>query len=221
MKITKAKVKNRSLDIDYTDKKSIMNPEGEVLESSRDVNVKCSDLCHDSLLATFDLLKTHGVMIADVRESLEVENAIRQGIPINEIDPENLKTISITGFVVSGSEEDGSEGAMIIFQKKNGTRILNITTPLVKFEDPDYPYCSEFREVVESCIEEVEQYMEGKVAVKQLEMNFDEDFGGEAKIKEPKEPKKRGRKAKVEAFSNKEVEVTFSDHPTIEAQEVA
>ena len=214
MKITKAKVKNRSLDIDYTDKKSIMNPEGEVLESSRDVNVKCSDLCHDSLLATFDLLKTHGVMIADVRESLEVENAIRQGIPINEIDPENLKTISITGFVVSGSEEDGSEGAMIIFQKKNGTRILNITTPLVKFEDPDYPYCSEFREVVESCIEEVEQYMEGKVAVKQLEMNFDEDFGGEAKIKEPKEPKKRGRKPKTEAF-------TGDEEPIAEHQEVA
>ena len=44
MKITKAKVKNRSLDIEYDEKKMLMNPEGEMVESSRDVAVKCQDI---------------------------------------------------------------------------------------------------------------------------------------------------------------------------------
>ena len=121
MRITKAKLKNRSLDIEYTEKKPFLNPEGEMIESSRDIAMKCGDICHDSLIAAFDRLKSHAVLIADVREALVVEMAIQGGKHVNEIDTEDLKSISITGFVRSGDSDDGSEGAMIILQKKTGT----------------------------------------------------------------------------------------------------
>ena len=222
MRITKAKLKNRSLDVEYAEKKTVMTPENEMVESSRDVAVKCYDVCHDSLVETFDRLKTHAVLIADVREAIKVENAIQMGISLDAFDLEELKTIFITGFVIVGSEEDGSEGVMIICQKKTGTRVLNITTPTVKFEDPDYAYCSELQSVVNDCIMEVEEYMAGKVAVKQLEMNFDEGFDEGVTVKEEKEPKKRGRKAKIEAFSGDDMTISVSDSPTItEHQEVA
>lgn len=201
--------------MEYTDKKSAMNSEGELAESTRDVSIKCYDVCHDSLIEAFDRLKTHAVLIADVREAIKVELALETGCSLAEFDLEDLKTISITGFVIVGNEDDGSEGVMIILQKKTGTRVLNITTPTVKFEDPDYLHCINLQEVVSNCIFEVEEYMDGKVAVKQLEMNFDEGFDGEPAIKEPKA--KKSRKAKIEGFTAE----TSEDGTIILHQEVA
>ena len=177
MRITKAKIKNRSLDVEYNEKKVFIGPEGgDPIESSRDLAVKCYDICHDSLVEAFDQLKCHAVLIADLRDAIKVENAIAAGMSLYEFDLEQLSTLQFTGFVVTGSSEDGSEAAMIIFQKKTGTRTLNITTPAVKFEDEDYAFSHEFAGVVINCIAEVEAYLDGKVAVKQLEMNFDEGF---------------------------------------------
>ena len=207
MKITKAKVKNRSLEIEYKESRSFVNQDGEMIQSDRDIVSKCYDICHDSLIAAFDRFKPHAALIADVREALKVELSIQYGHYIYDYNPEDLKALSITGFVITGSEEDGSEAVMIILTKKTGTRILNIITPAVKFEDTDYAYCSELRDVAYSCIEEVEQYMDGKVAVKQLEMDFDEDFSSDVSAKEAK---KRGRKSKVEGFSGE-----ISDDGTI------
>lgn len=215
MKITKASVKNRSLVVEFTEKKTFINTEGEPIESVRDCKDTCQDICHDSLIEAFDRLKTHAVLIADVREAIKVENAIASGVSLENFDLEELKTISITGFVVVGNEDDGSEGAMIICQKKTGMRILNITTPTVKFDDPEYFYGSEFRNVIEGCVYEVEEYMAGKVAVKQLEMNFDEGFDGEPEVK-GKKPKKSKKKI-LEAFDN--MDVTFTNIPeNVEAE---
>ena len=201
MRITKAKIKNRSLDVEYNEKRTFIGPEGgDPIESSRDLAAKCYDVCHDDLVAAFDQLKPHAVLIADLRDAIKVENAIAEGMSLYEFDLEQLSTIQITGIVVTGSSEDGSEAAMIIFQKKTGTRTLNITTPAVKFEDEDYAFCQEFAGVVINCIAEVEAYLDGKVAVKQLEMNFDEGFNAEG-VAVSQEPKKRGRKAKIEGFT--------------------
>ena len=201
MRITKAKIKNRSLEVEYNEKRHFIGPEGgDPIESSRDLSAKCYDVCHDDLVSAFDQLKPHAVMIADLRDAIKVENAIASGLSLFEFDLEELSSIQITGFVVTGSDEDGSEAAMIIFQKKTGTRTLNITTPAVKFEDEDYAFSSEFAGVVINCIAEVEAYLNGKVAVKQLEMNFDEGFNAED-VAVSQEPKKRGRKAKIEGFS--------------------
>lgn len=220
MKITKAKVKNRSLEVEYSEKKSVMNSEGELVESTRDVSIKCYDICHDSLIEAFDMLKVHAVMIADVREAIKVEKVMEMGVLLSDFDLEELKNISITGFVVVGNEDDGSEGAMIIFQKKTGTRVLNITTPTVKFEDPDYAFGGELQEVIGGCIFEVEEYLDGKVAVKQLEMNFDEGFDGEVSVKS--ETKKKGRKPKnlTEAFGLDPEKVTVSSYSDVEHEEI-
>ena len=219
MRITKASVKNRSLVVEYTDKKSLMNPDGEVMESVRDVNAKCQDICHDSLIEAFDRLKVHAVLIADVRDAIKVENAFALGTPLAEFNLEELKNIAIIGFVVVGNEDDGSEGVMIIFQKITGTRVLNITTPTVKFEDPDYAYGSDLQQVVSNCIFEVEEYLDGKVAVKQLEMNFDEGFdadGSPQLVKEPK-AKKSKKKNLAEAFGldPEDVVITISEHQEV------
>jgi hypothetical protein len=42
------------------------------------------------------------------------------------------------------------------------------------FEDEDYNYGSELAIEIENCIYEVEEYLNGKYAVKQLEMDFDQ-----------------------------------------------
>ena len=215
MRITKASVKNRSLVVEYTDKKSLMNPDGEVMESVRDVNAKCQDICHDSLIEAFDRLKVHAVLIADVREAIKVENAFATGTALAEFNLEELKNISIIGFVIVGNEDDGSEGVMIICQKQTGTRILNITTPTVKFEDPDYAYGSDLQQVVGNCIFEVEEYLDGKVAVKQLEMNFDEGFDGAPAIKEPKVKKSRKNKAEAFGLDPEDVVITISEHQEV------
>jgi len=214
MRITKAKIKNRSLDIEYTEKKTLINPDGNMLESTRDLAAKCYDVCHDSLMEAFDRLKPHAALIADVREALKVEGCLSQGISFDQMDLEELKTLQITGFVIVGNEDDGSEGVMIILQKTTGSRVLNITTPTVKFEDADYAYCFELQEVVSDCISEVEEYMDGKVAIKQLEMQFDEGFESESNV--TKEPKKKGRKAKVEAFEgDQESELPITEHQDV------
>jgi len=193
--------------VEFTEKKTFINTEGEPIESVRDCKYSCYDVCHDSLIEAFDKLKTHAVLIADVREAIKVENAIASGVYLEAFNLEELKNITITGFVVVGNEDDGSEGAMIICQKKTGMRILNITTPTVKFDDPEYSFGSEFRGVIENCIYEVEEYMDGKVAVKQLEMNFDEGFNGEPAVKKSKKSKKK----LLEAFDD--IDVTFSNIP--------
>ena len=209
MKITKAKLKNRSLEVEYKETRSFVNSDGEMVQSERDITSKCYDICHDSLIEAFDRLKPHAALIADVREAIKVELSIQSGQIINAFDREDLKTLTISGFVITGSEDDGSEAIMIIFTKKTGARVLNIITPAVKFEDADYDYCGELKEVAENCIEEVEEYLNGKVAVKQLEMDFDEGFAEDNIIKQPK---KRGRKSKIEVFSAEEIE-DISDTP--------
>ncbi len=212
MKITKAKIKNRSLDVEYNEKKTLINQEGKPVESSRDVAAKYYDICHDSLINAFDQLKPHAVLIADLRDAIKVEDQLANGLSFYELDLEVLKNISISGIVITGSDEDGSEAAMIIFQKKTGNRTLNITTPAVKFDDEEYGFSHEFSEVIQNCVEEVEAYMGGKVAVKQLEMNFDEGFEQESTIAdEPK--KKKTRKMKLGGV---DVEVS-----SVEQQEVA
>lgn len=217
MKIKKAKLKNRSLEIEYNETKTFINPEGEPIESKRELSAKCYDICHDSLVAAFDRLRVHVALIADLRESFKVEEAFGTGVHISAFDPEELKNIQITGFVVVGNSDDGSEGAMIICQKMTGTGVLNITTPTVKFEDPDYAYGSELGEAIDNCIYEVQEYMDGKVAVKQLDINFAEGFDAEVSIDGVSvTSKKKGKKKKIEAFSPDEY-----IEPVTEHQEVA
>jgi hypothetical protein len=208
MIIKKAKLKNRSLEVEYAEKKTFITPEaGDPVESSRDITSKCFDVCHDSLVAAFDQLKPHAVLIADLRDAVKVENAIAQGISLYEYDLEELSSVTISGFVVTGSEDDGSEAVMIIFQKKTASRTISITTPPVKFDDPEYVHCFELASVVQECISEVTDYLNGKVAVKQLEMNFDEGFNTDdiAVI----EPKKRSKKVKFLAG----IDVESVSHP--------
>jgi hypothetical protein len=204
MKIKKAKLKNRSLEIEFKETKGFINAEGEAIESTREVSLKSYDLCTDDLINAFNKLKPHAALIADIRDAITVERLLTDS-HINEIDLEQLKDIDITGFVVCGSDEDGSAGAMIIFSKTTGNRTIYINTPIVKFEDGDsYFYCNQLSNVIDECVAEVEEYLNGKVAVKQLEMQFDEGFDAEVTISgaEPK-PKKRGRKAKAfEGFNS-------------------
>ena len=223
MKVTKAKVKDRSLTIGYAESGSLVNAEGEIIESERELTAKCKDLCHQDLLNAFERLIPHAILIADVREAIVIDSHIEQGAKIDNLDLKEFENIEITGFVISGSEDNGSEAAMIVFRKTTGNRVIDITTPAVKFQDNiEYAFAYEFSDVISDCVSEVEQYLNGKVAIKQLELNFDE-FDGESKVKEPKEPKKRGRKAKAEAFGldPEKYDVTVSQESTTEHQEVA
>lgn len=214
MNITKAKIKNRCLEVEYSEKNTFINPEGETINTEREYVAKCNDVCHDSLIAAFGRLKPHAVLIADLRQALFVEEAVMMAGSINDIELSELKNIEVNGFVVVGSNDDDSRGAMIMFFNKRNSRTVVINTPVVRFSDPDYDYCTELEMAISDCINEVEDYLNGKVAVRQTEMNFDEGFADDAQVVEqqpvqaeetPK--KKHGRKMKI---SGVDVEVILT-----------
>ena len=100
MKITKAKLKNRSLDIEYDETTTFINSEGEAIESTREHAVKCNEICHDSLIYAFDRLRPHAALIADLREAIKVENAILKTVQVLHGHRVELKRVQLRLHVI-------------------------------------------------------------------------------------------------------------------------
>ncbi|MDP3452278.1 MAG: hypothetical protein Q8R90_04925 [Bacteroidales bacterium] len=165
-KIRKAKLKSRSLEVELNE--TIETEGGPV---TNEIIMKCAGLAHDDLKKAFDRLTLHMVMICDLRkselisvETFESDEALKQ-----------FEDYSVTGFSIGGEEEH--EGLVIFGSRKFPSgKVLNITTPFTKFSDDNDPYVfeAELYNDIQACLYEVEQYLEGKFAIKQLELPFDE-----------------------------------------------
>lgn len=184
IKIKKAKVKNRSLEIE-------MN-ETVLLESgtnvTNEVTKKCAALAHDELIAAFENLRKHMIKICDFKKS---ELITRDNI--ENFDTSILDEYSVYGFSVGGNED--SEGVTLIGCRKfDSGKVLNIVTPFTPYSSDDYEFGNTLASDIEACIYQVEEYLNGKCAVKQLEIPFED---GEVATFEVK-PEKAGRKKKKE-----------------------
>lgn len=156
--ITKATIKQDRLIVTYEENSG---------SDTNTVTKDCGAIIHADLMAAFNRLKVHVVVLCE-----QPEGSFVNYDNISDFDMERVSNYLISGFTKSGS--DDQEGVCIIGQKllKSG-KALNITTPFTKYED-DYPYTSELGEDVASCIYEVEQYLfHGKCGVKQEKINFD------------------------------------------------
>lgn len=140
-------------------------------------------LVHNDLRDAFQKLAKHVAMLADTSESVNIKNMIDNGESFSEIDIAVTDDIKVTGIVLTGDTEP--EGIMIIAQKRIGPKVMNILTPLLKFDEEQfYRYMEDLQVDIDGIEYEANLYVfEGKYAEKQLEMDFDNpdgsDEGGE------------------------------------------
>lgn len=164
-KIRKAKLKLSSLEVELTE---THDTDGGPV--TNEITMKCAGLVHDDLKKAFSKLPLHLIKICDLRKAELINAETFDMTDLSEFDD-----YTVTGFSIGG--EDEHEGAVIIGSRKFPSgKVLNITTPFTKFSDENHPYEheDELYNDIQACIYEVELYLEGKYAIKQLELPFDE-----------------------------------------------
>jgi len=169
--IKKAKIKDMTLTVEMEE---IIYPEN-ASPITNDVTKKSDQLIHEDLRAAFDKLIPHLVHICEQKEAGVAELKFsRENL---ELEPEELAEqallpYSVTGFVIGGSNEH--LGVTLIGSKSVDCGTLNLISPFTKYEG-EYKYGMELSIAIEACVYEVEQYLfEGKCAVKQMELPFDD-----------------------------------------------
>ena len=116
---------------------------------------------HDDLKKAFEKLNPHLGLLAEMIKT-KVDN-------LEDLSPEIHRDFSVTGFTDSG------DGVVLTGTKMlSRGKVLNITTPIERWEDSDYQYISELAEAIEACKYEAEEYLNGKMAPpQQQEMEFE------------------------------------------------
>lgn len=156
--IKKATIKNDRCNVSFKE---------STLTGINGVDKDCDGIIHQDLLAAFNRLKVHLVMLCEQPEANLVTHAT-----ITEFDITQLSNYVITGYVVGGTDEH--EGVTIIGQKllKSG-KILNLIAPFTKYED-EYDFSSELGQDVQMVDYEVKEYLFGdKFGIKQESIDFD------------------------------------------------
>ena len=181
--IKKAKLKSRSLEVELDEKVEV----GEATVTNEVVK-KCAALVSDDLIAAFDNLKKHMVKICDFKKS---ELITRENI--EDYACLDLPEYSITGFSIGGNDEH--EGVTLIGSRKfDSGKVLNIVTPFTKYDIDEYEFAMELASDIQRCVYEVEEYLNGKCAAKQMELAFDEedksDSGSEVILEKTAKPRK-------------------------------
>lgn len=121
--------------------------------SARNIVLKCDQLAHDDLVATFDKLKVHMVKICDLYEGRDI-------FP-ETFDAENdLKKFKVTSFSIGGN--DDNTGVTLTGQKRfDSGKVLNLNTPFTQYYDEVDPYefASELSLAIQGCVYEAEEYL--------------------------------------------------------------
>lgn len=173
MSITIKKVKltkSRTLEVTLSEEVTVNG-----MPVTNEVVKKCEYLAHQDLIDALTQLAPHMVNICELMTPSE--------------------ELRITGFSISENSEGG--GVTIVASKTltNG-KVLNLVSPFTDFFSEDYSLSEELQIDMNDCVREVELYInEGKSAIRQASINFDEDDeAADVQISTGNEPKKRGRK---------------------------
>lgn len=174
-RITKVKLKGRSMYVEYD----------ETINSETD-NIKrdCSGLVHQDLMNAMNGLIPHLALITDMREAADLEAYFKKGGTFdmdNMPDDLNHKMLKmhVSGFTIGGDGD--SEGIVLIGSKHIGIKVLNLTTPLMQWEEAEqYKFLNQLQTTMDHILREVKMFLfEGKRAMKQLDMDFDSEAGQE------------------------------------------
>ena len=188
-KIKSAKLaKGRTLEVNYV--KVVRVDAGNV---ENKISEKCEYLAHNDLIEAFKKLDAH--LIAVCEES---------GLPDD---------FKVGGFTIC----DGNDGDGVVLsgnRKLSTGKNLNLTSPMVEYYGDDYIEGQELQVDVQLCIEEIQLYLDGKCAIKQVEIDFNQEDENTAPIiADGTEPKRKGRKKKLQ------VEVFVDGGGTSDSQE--
>ncbi len=165
--IKKAKIKGMTLEVEMEE---IIFPEN-ASPITNDVTKKSDQLIHEDLRGAFDKLRPHLISICEQKGATEIDK-----YGLDDLNNSFCEPYSITGFVIGGSDEN--EGVTLIGQRRISLGTLNLISPFTKYNG-DYCYGDELAETIHACVSEVELYLfEGKCAVKQMELPFDEPENG-------------------------------------------
>ena len=159
MNITKAKIKK-----DNTLVASFKN------ENEDNVTIEGKNLIHKDLRAAFNELIPHLAFLCEQKEADGKDS-------IDELPEEIFSTFEVTGYTVSGS--DDNEGVVLVGKRfLKSKKVLNLIAPFTMFnnENEEYTYAFELEQAIEACSYEVEQYLfEKKWAVVQQELPFKDE----------------------------------------------
>lgn len=195
--ITKAKLKNEKLEVEFKERFEEDNYSNEVAKV-------CSQIVHSDLKKAFEMLKPHLVLLC---EQAGQELLTREVIEKYKQDDETediLKNYIVTGYSHGGQDE--SAGVTIVGQKllKSG-RVLNLVSPFISFAGSEgveeYNFADLLEVAVQGCDWEVEEYVfNDKFGLKQASLDFD------TPAEKPKKEKKAKKKKNDESFDSVQVD---------------
>lgn len=165
--IKKAKItKDRTLEVTYTEHFS----DGGYIT----VNKACEYLVHEDLLEAFKKLVPHLVTLTETKELEILKGGHHKDV--EDYDMEGIEHISVKGFTIGGNGD--TEGVVLFGIKAGSYGSVNLMTPFLQWDSPVYPFTTDLINALSVCKGEVMEYLSGKHAHKQLEMEFDETAEG-------------------------------------------
>lgn len=174
--ITKAKLtKTSCVEVEFTQTVKLER-DGVQLEMSGECPYRGHNIAHQDLIDAFSMLHPHFAILCDLPEvkHFNDDEMINYGLHELENEPALIHNIGVRSFTLGGSSE--SEGVTLSgFKKLPGGKMLNFNTAFTKYEDDNdpYAYSVEMQHVIEHICEEVELYLDGKIAPNaQTEINF-------------------------------------------------
>ena len=175
-KITKAKIaKNGGIEVEFNVITSYFKNEELILETSGGSTYAGHQLAHPDALHAFDLMRGHLAIICDQRE------AYNKTLEEFDDDEESVVKFKVMSFSIGGSGD--SEGVSLSgYKKLSQGRVLNLNAPFTKWNDDNDPYehADELSASIAHCSDEVNKYLDGKIAPSaQQEIEFNPEGGDE------------------------------------------
>lgn len=165
--ITKAKLtKTSCVEVEFTQTVTF-EKDGEKVEMSGECPYRGHNIAHQDLIDAFAMLHPHFAILCDLPEIklFNDEHLVNHDLHELENDLSLISNIGVRSFTIGGSAD--SEGVTLSgFKKLPGGKMLNFNTAFTKYTDDNdpYSYSTEMQHVIEHICEEVELYLDGKIA---------------------------------------------------------
>lgn len=171
-------LKNGGISIKYTDMEvedAITNTNNRGLDSTKDPH---PDLVNKVKDLNLFVAKIHNMLsynaLKKAHSTAKLDEAIKTMIPtFNKLDEEVLNHIDVTGFSLSGEQEN--LGVVIKAINRYNKEAIALNTSRINLEGTKHGFEVKLAESIDAIIEEVQKYLfEGKCAVAQQMDMFEE-----------------------------------------------
>lgn len=138
-----------------------------------DISKDCDQLVHPDLTEAFNRLIPHLVILCDQKHDTRADQYL-SGVRGDEELEWLTDEYKVTGFSISG--DDGQHGVTIIGRKIIDSKVLNLVSPFENLAS-EYQWIQDLNTRIDVCKNEVQLYLNGKAAIKQAALDFDDPDG--------------------------------------------